>query len=159
MEVKLVPSTILSSLEEYRGDENVLFGFFGLFLGALIGIFTSLATGGTFTSATWLVGIILGLATALTLTTAIVTRRRGNKAKKTDYGLDKPTRPSAIAHPLRMKKDPSGFGNPKGLRLTNSLYTQLGAIGPIQYRIGHIRLPTIHNSGTISLAFGNASTP
>jgi hypothetical protein len=42
---------------------------------------------------------------------------------------------------------------------SQSMYKQLGVIGPIQYRTGHIELPTIQNSGTIVLAYGNAPTP
>ena len=81
MEVKLVATTSLERLEEYRSDENIWFSLFGVCLGAVMAILINLVTGGQSTTETW---IILGIIVAVAVTTggaAIVNRIRGNRAK------------------------------------------------------------------------------
>ena len=55
LEVRLIPTTSFERLEEYRAEENKWFTWAGIFLGAVIGVFINLVTGGQATATTWIV--------------------------------------------------------------------------------------------------------
>jgi transcriptional regulator with XRE-family HTH domain len=55
LEVRLIPTTSFERLEEYRAEENRWFTWAGIFLGAVIGLFINLVTGGQATVTTWIV--------------------------------------------------------------------------------------------------------
>lgn len=55
LEVRLIPTTSFERLEEYRAEENRWFTWAGIFLGAVIGLFINLVTGGKATITTWIV--------------------------------------------------------------------------------------------------------
>lgn len=60
MEVRLVASSSLERLEEYRSEENKWYSVFTLFVGAIMGVFVNVVTGGNLTTAAWiLVGAFL----------------------------------------------------------------------------------------------------
>ena len=55
LEVKLIPITSFERIEEYRAEENKWFTWFGVFFGAMLGVFINLITGGQATISTWIV--------------------------------------------------------------------------------------------------------
>lgn len=82
MQIILVPSTYLERLDEYRDGETTWLTFFGIFLGAILGIIVNLATGGEMKSETWLVVAVLGTMTVLTLIFALQANHRRAKLRK-----------------------------------------------------------------------------
>lgn len=59
MAVKLIPTNMFNTLEEYRSDQNKWFSICTLFVGAILGIFINLSTGAKADKTTWIVLIIL----------------------------------------------------------------------------------------------------
>jgi transcriptional regulator with XRE-family HTH domain len=76
--VRLVPSTLLERLEEYRAEENKWSSWLGVFVGAILGVFINLATGGTMTNQAWVVLAILTVVAVLVGRSAWAYRRRAN---------------------------------------------------------------------------------
>jgi len=81
MEVSLVPSTYLQRLEEYRSDESRWFSFFGIFVGAIIGVFVNVATGGKFGVQVWILIGVFALVAVLIGSFGLQARRRGDRLR------------------------------------------------------------------------------
>jgi hypothetical protein len=86
MQVTLVPVHVLDRLEEYRSDESTWLTFCGLFMGAILGVFVNVATGGKLAAASWIVLSVFALMAALTGAFAWQTRRRSAALKKQHLG-------------------------------------------------------------------------
>ena len=82
MEVTLVPSTILDRLDEYRGDESLWLVLFGLFTGAIVGVFVNVATGGRFDVAVLIILVVFVIMACATGGAAWRARTRGNAVKR-----------------------------------------------------------------------------
>jgi transcriptional regulator with XRE-family HTH domain len=81
MEVRLVSSTSLQRLEEYRSEENKWYAVMGIFLGAVLGIFINVTTGGSMTSVAWILVATFAGFGALTGLTARNYQTRGNEIR------------------------------------------------------------------------------
>ncbi|HET9495773.1 MAG TPA: hypothetical protein VFR15_16225 [Chloroflexia bacterium] len=77
MQVRLVSANSLERLEEYRNEESKWFSIAGVLIGAGLGIFVNVATGGTMTSSAWLV---MGLLALLGGFTGFTARQYGQRA-------------------------------------------------------------------------------
>ncbi len=82
MTVQLVPITELERLEEYGDEAKKWFSATGLFLGAIIGILTNLATGGSVDDSTWVVGGVFVLGLILTASSGCKYNENGRKQKE-----------------------------------------------------------------------------
>ena len=58
MEVRLVSSTSLERLEEYRAEENKWYAIMSLLLGTVLGVFINIVTGAKMTTEAWMFVII-----------------------------------------------------------------------------------------------------
>jgi hypothetical protein len=59
--VKLVPSTFLERLEEYRSEESKWLSALCIFVGAILAVFINITTGGTMGAQTWFILLILSI--------------------------------------------------------------------------------------------------
>lgn len=86
--VKLVPSTVLERLEEYRSEESKWLSILGIFIGAILGVFINVATGANMSSEAWIILVFLSLMVLITGWSAWTYRKRGNvlKAQLLDKG-------------------------------------------------------------------------
>lgn len=87
MEVRLVSSTSLQRLEEYRSEENKWYSVTGIFMGAILGIAINVATGGIMTNNAW---ILVGTFVALTILTGITAIRYQNQGNRIRTQILKP---------------------------------------------------------------------
>lgn len=78
LEVRLIPTTSFERLEEYRAEENKWFTWAGVFLGAVIGVFINLITGGEATVTTW---IVSGTFLAMVIFSGVSARSYSQRAK------------------------------------------------------------------------------
>jgi len=76
MEVKLIPSLSFDRLQEYRQEENKWSSFAMLFLGAVLGMVTNLATGGSVSPGTGVIAMVLLFCAAIMGAAAWGQRRR-----------------------------------------------------------------------------------
>jgi hypothetical protein len=81
LEVRLVPSTLLERLEEYRSDENKWISFAGVLLGAALALSLEASTGGTMTPEAWILLLVLWLGAFLAGWSAWSFRERAKRIK------------------------------------------------------------------------------
>jgi transcriptional regulator with XRE-family HTH domain len=81
MEVRLVSSTALDHLEEYRAEENKWFSLLGVFIGSILGIFVNVFTGGQMKAEAWILIVVFVLFVVLTGWTGLTYRRRGDRLR------------------------------------------------------------------------------
>ncbi len=81
MSVRLAPVHQLDSLDEYRGDESKLLAVFGVFVGAILGVFVNVATGGKMEAAAWIILVVFLVVAALFGYAAWEVRKRGSRLK------------------------------------------------------------------------------
>jgi transcriptional regulator with XRE-family HTH domain len=81
MEVKLIPSTYIERIEEYRSEESNWFSWFGVFLGSIIGVFVNVVTGGQMSPEAWVLIVIFAIMTSLCFWFGRAARTRANKLK------------------------------------------------------------------------------
>ena len=88
MKVKLVPSTLIAQIEEYRSDSVIWYSLAGAFGGAVLGVYVNWATGGELTSSANVLTIIF----ILLMIVFVVLIRRNEKrlevAKSLMLGID-----------------------------------------------------------------------
>lgn len=82
MEIRLVSSTSLQRLEEYRFEENKWYTVTGILGGAILGIIINVATGGQMTAIAWILVITFAVLCAITGWTAWNYQQRGNDIRK-----------------------------------------------------------------------------
>jgi transcriptional regulator with XRE-family HTH domain len=80
--VSLVPSSVLERLEEYRSEESKWLSGLGIFIGAMLGIFINVATGGSMSAQAWIILAVLLVMVCFTGWSAWTYRQRGNKLKE-----------------------------------------------------------------------------
>jgi transcriptional regulator with XRE-family HTH domain len=81
--VKLVPSTVLERLEEYRSEESKWLSVSGIFIGSILGIFINVATGGAMSTQAWIIlGVLLLMASFSGWTARSYSRRAGSLKKQ-----------------------------------------------------------------------------
>ena len=81
MEVRLVSSTSLERLEEYRSEVNKWYTIVGIFLGAILGIFINSVTGGNMTSQAWILVLTFLFFAVLTGFTGWNYQKRVNQVR------------------------------------------------------------------------------
>jgi|GEM_PF-6700737 len=86
MEVKLVSSTSLERLEEYRSEESKWGTWLGVFVGAIIGILINLATGGQLTQSALILISTFVLLSILTGWTEYSFKERAHRLKERIMG-------------------------------------------------------------------------
>ena len=79
IQVRLVSSTSLQRLEEYREEENNWFSLSGVFFGAFLGMLANHFSGGTLSTEGWLLAVILFGFSFLTFISGRRFRARGEK--------------------------------------------------------------------------------
>jgi transcriptional regulator with XRE-family HTH domain len=81
MEVRLVSSTSLQQLEEYRSEENKWFSIMSIFIGALLGIAINVVTGGVMKTEALILVFVFIFFVVTTFFTARNYQQRGNYIK------------------------------------------------------------------------------
>ena len=95
MQVRLVPSHQLDRLHEYQGDASIIFTFAGLFLGAVLGVFTNLQTGGKAGSSTGFFVVLFGVLAIATAVYGALIKYRAAQLRKDIESGGRPTKDEA----------------------------------------------------------------